>query len=290
MSHFIPPLYSKLGTSVKDLITKKYDFKNQITAKNNLQGGDLNVESTVVLGDGKEKGTSDFSGLVKTKYKNKDFGEFEGEIATKGALNGELRANKLHDGLVVTLKATEKPTGKIALEYKQEAVASTLSAEVQSGTTILEGSLVAGVDGFSVGGQTLYDTGKSDFDDYNFAGEYSAPDYAFTVKTASRAEQVIGSYYHRVPSSRAKLSTQVGGQLAWDLSNNSRVFTLGTEHDVDDTTTVKAKVDSNGILAGVVEHRLSNPALKVGLSSQWSGKNKSFNSEKFGVALTFGDF
>jgi voltage-dependent anion channel protein 2 len=290
MAAFFPPLYSKFGSSIKDLLTKKYDYKNQISTKNNVQGGDVNVESTIVLGEGKEKGSSDFSGTVKTTYKNKDFGQFEGEIATKGALAGELKATKLHEGLTVSLKATEKPTGKVGLEYKQDSLATTLSAEVQSGTTLVEGTVVAGVDGFSVGGQGLYNTAKNDLDDYNFGGEYAAPDYTFTVKTAAKAEQVVGSYWHRVPSSRGKLSTQVGGQLAWDLQTNARIFTLGTEHDVDDTTSVKAKIDSNGVVGGVVEHRLANPALKVGLSSQWNGKNKAFSSEKFGVALTFGDF
>jgi voltage-dependent anion channel protein 2 len=289
MAAFIPPLYSNIGKTFKDFIGKKYDYKNQISTKNNVQGGDVTLESTLVLGEGKEKGSSDFSGTVKATYKNKDFGQFDGEIATKGALSGELKATKLHDGLTVSLKATEKPTGKVTVEYRQESVATTLSAEVQTATTLVEGTLVAGVDGFSVGGQGVYNSGKADVDDYNFAGEYTQPDYTLTVKTSQKAENVSGSYWHRIPSSRGKLSTQVGGQLAWDLQTNGRVFTLGTEHDVDETTSVKGKIDSTGIVSGVVEHRLANPAMKVGLSSQWNGKNK-FTSDKFGVALSFGDF
>jgi len=289
MAAFIPPLYNNIGKTFKDFIGKKYDYKNQVNTKNNVHGGDVTLDSTLVLGEGKEKGSSDFSGVVKATYKNKDFGQVEGEIATKGALWGEVKATKLHDGLTVILRGTEKPTGKVTAEYRQESVATTVSAEVQTGTTLVEGTLVAGVDGFSVGGQALYNTGKADVDDYNFAGEYSQPDYTLSVRTANKAEQVNGSYWHKIPSSRGKLGTQVGGQLSWDLQSNNRVFTLGTEHDVDDSTSVKGKIDSNGIVSGVVEHRLANPAMKVGLSSQWNGKNK-FTSDKFGVALSFGDF
>jgi voltage-dependent anion channel protein 2 len=285
-SAFVPPLFSKLGNSAKDLLTKKYDFKNTVGTKNN-QNQDLSIESVATIGEG-----FDVSGNVKLKHKNKDVGEFEGEFNTKGTLTGELKATKLQDGLTVILKGTEKPTAKVGLEYKRESLAASVSSDVSfspSTSAKLEAAVVAGVDGFSVGGQGSYDTNKSVVDDYNFGAEYSDKDYTLTLKTAKKADEVIASYFHNLPS-KTKLKTQVGGQFSWALNTDQKVLTFGSEHDVDDTTTVKAKIDTNGAFATAIEHRLSNPALKVALSSTWDGKKKSFSPEKFGVALTFGDF
>jgi len=289
---FLPPLFSKLGTATKDLLTKKYDFKNQVGSKHNVSG-DLNIESTATVGE-----AWDVSGNVKTKYKNKDFGEFEGEFNTGGALTGELKANKLHDGLTVVVKGTEKPNAKVSLEYRRESVSATVGTDVNfSGKTTakLDASVVAGVDGFSVGGNVVYDADKSALDDYNFGAEYSEKDYTLTLKTApndkskaKKADEVVASYFHNLPA-KGKHKTQVGGQASWNLTSDDRVLTFGSEHDVDDNTLVKAKVDTNGIFATAIEHRLANPALKVALSSSWEGKKKTTTPEKFGVALTFGD-
>jgi voltage-dependent anion channel protein 2 len=285
MAAFVPPLWSKLGNSFKDLIEKKFNFKNAIIIKNNVQA-DLTLESTAYLGDH----FGDFSGLVKTTYKNKDFGQFEGEIETTGNIKGELKASKLYDGLTIVLKATQKPTGKVTAEYKRENVSTTVSADVSNDKTVVEGTLVGGFDGFAVGGQVAYDTAAADVKDYNFGAEYAQGDFVATVKTSDKADKVAGSYFHTLPSSRNKLKTQVGGSMGWDLAAKKGVLTIAAEHDVDETTTGKAKIDSEGIIAGVVEHRLNNPNVKVALSAQWNGKQPGTTPDKFGVQATFGDY
>jgi len=290
---FLPPLFSKLGTATKDLLTKKYDFKNQVGSKHNVSG-DLNIETTATVGD-----AWDVSGNIKTKYKNKDFGEFEGEFNTGGALTGELKANKLHDGLTVVVKGTEKPNAKVSLEYRRESVSATVGTDVNfSGKTTakLDASVVAGVDGFSVGGNVVYDADKSALDDYNFGAEYSEKDYTLTLKTApndkskaKKADEVVASYFFNLPS-KTKLKTQVGGQLLYGVTSKNWVGTVGSEHDVSEAATLKVKVDSDGALATAIEHRLANPALKVALSSSWALKKKTTTPDKFGAALIFGDF
>jgi len=177
----------------------------------------------------------------------------------------------------------------VTAEYRHESVSGTASADVSQATTKLEGTLVAGFEGFSVGGQASFDTDKNEVDDFNFGAEYSQNDFTATLKTAKKADEVVAGYFHNIPS-KLKLKTQVGGQLNVDLAKNTRVYTFGAEHDVDDFTTVKGKVNSESELAGVVEHRLTNPFLKVALSGSWNGKAKSTQPEKFGVALTFGDY
>jgi len=249
---------------------------------------DLNVESTVVVGD-----NSGLSGTVKTKYKNKDFGEVEAEVGTapnkdKATLSAEVKATKLYDGLTVTAKGTDVWSAKLGTEYKHESVAASLAVEATKESNQVEATLAAGFDGFSVGGQGKY-CANHGIADYNFGAEYSQPEYVLTLKTEKKAEQLIGSYWHNLPTSRNKLKTQVGAQISWNLESGNKVFTVGTEHEIDEVTTAKGKIDTDGQLAAVLEHRLTNPFMRLSLSANWKVQDKTSAPKQFGVALTFGD-
>jgi hypothetical protein len=289
MSAFVPPLWSKFGTNLKDLLTKKYDYKHQVTVKNNV-ASDLTVESTVGVNE-----NSSLNGTVKAKYKNKDFGEIETEVATvpnkdKATLSAEVKATKFYDGLTVTAKGSDgQPLVKVGAEYRHESVATSVSVEHTKDTNQVEATLAAGFDGFSVGGQGKY-CASHGVSDYNFGAEYSQADYALTLKTEAKTEKLVGSYWHNVPTSRNKLKTQVGAQVAWNLESGLKTFTVGTEHDIDEVTAIKAKIDTTGALGAVVEHRLANPAMKLNLSANWNVQDKSTAPKQFGVALTFGDY
>jgi len=284
---FIPPLWGKFGTSTKDLITKKYDFKNQLAVKNNV-ASDLGIESTVGLND-----LTTFNGTVKANYKNKDFGSLETEINTvpnkdSATLQAELKATKLHDGLTLIVKGTDVPNFRATAEYRHEAIATSAQVDAARDNTQLEGTLVAGFDGFSVGGQGRYCFAHG-VNDYNFGAEYSQADYALTLKTERKTEKLVGSWFHNIPTSRNKLKTLLGGQFGWELDKGVKVFTVGAEHDIDEGTTLKSKIDTNGDLSSVLEHRLLNPNLRLNLSASWGLPKKTTAPNQFGVALTMGE-
>jgi len=286
---FVPPLWSNFGKSLKDLLTKKYDYKHQVTVKNNL-GADLGLESTVGL---HEKDAGAFTGLVKAKYKNKDFGEVEAEVGThpnkdKATLQAEVKATKLYEGLTVALRGNDVPTVRAGAEFRQESVAASLFVEAGKESNAVEGTLAAGFDGFTVGGQGKY-CSKHEIADYNFGAEYSQSDYFLTLKTAKKAEELLAGYFHTLPG-RGKLKTQVGAQVGWNLDTGAKVFTVGTEHDIDETTATKAKIDTEGLLAAVLEHRLSNPMLRLQLSANWRVSDRVAAPKAFGVGLTFGEY
>jgi len=286
MASFVPPLYSKLGKSLSDLVKKKYDYSSQLSTRNNVTS-DVTIESTGLLN---EKGT--YSGKVKATYKNKDFGQVESEANTEGALTAEVKATKLVDHLTLTLSGSERPSGKLLAEYQQEHFSLSGQVEHSQETTKLEATAVVGFEGFAVGGQARYDTATSDLEDYNAGAEYSHDDFTATLVTTDRADKLVASYYHKIKNRQAGLKTFVGGRFEYDLTKqaNNRVLTVGAEHDVDRTTTVKGKYDSSGTLSGVVEHRLDNPSLKLNFAAQWSGKNKTTTPEKFGFGVNFGDY
>jgi len=286
---FVPPLWSNFGKSLKDLLSKKYDYKHQISVKNNL-GSDLGLESTVGL---HEKDAGAFTGQVKAKYKNKDFGELEAEINThpnkdKATLQAEVKATKFYDGLTVSLRGLDVPTVRVGAEFRQENVATALFVEAGKESNAVDGSLAAGFDGFTVGAQGKY-CSVHGVVDYNFGAEYSQTDYFLTLKTAKKAEELLAGYFHTLPNTRNKHKTQVGAQVNWNLESGNRVFTVGTEHDIDETTTTKAKIDTEGLLAAVLEHRLTNPLLRLQLSANWRVQDRQAAPKQFGVGLAFGD-
>jgi voltage-dependent anion channel protein 2 len=283
---FVPPLYSKLGKTLSDLFKKKFEYDGKVSSRN-IVNNELTLESSSNL---TEKGT--FAGNVKATYKNKDFGEVEGEMNTSGSLTGSAKATKLAKNLTVTLSGTERPSCKLLAEYQKEYFAVSGHVEHNADTTKLEGTVVVGFDGFSVGGQARYDTAAADLEDYNAGAEYTHDDFTATLVTSDRADKLVASYFYKLKNRTAGLKTSVGGRFEYDLTKqaNNRVLTIGVEHDIDAASNMKAKVDSNGTLAGVVEHRLNNPSVKLAFAAQWAGKNKSTTPEKFGVGVHFGDY
>jgi len=287
MAAFVPPKYADIGKALKDLLSKKYDYKNAVAVKHNV-APDTSLESTVNVGNG----VGDWSGAAKLKYKNKDLGELESEVNTKGPLTAELKANKLPvNGLTVTAKGTDAPLARLGAEYRAESVSGSVHGEIDSSSSKLEATVVAGVDGFSVGGQGVFDVDEKHVKDYNLAAEYTHGDFTATAKTADRLDKLYVGYYHTVPSSRPKLKTQVGGGLQYNIKSGEKALTFGAEHDIDEATSAKAKVDSHGNAAAQWEHRLTNPALKVAFSAAFDAdKRDGVKPNKFGAHLTFGDY
>jgi voltage-dependent anion channel protein 2 len=279
---FVPPFFKDFGKKAKDLLSKKYDYQNKLTAKNNVQS-DLTIESSTTSD---EKGN--WSGAVKATYKDKAFGQVETEVDTAGKASVEVKAQKLVTNTSVNVKATQKQDARISAEYTQDNLSAIAGIDASKNGSSADLEVAAGLDGFAVGANGKYDFTKSEVNTYNAGAEYSAKDFTASVKTDKKFEAVLGSYYHNVSTGRAG-KTQVGGQFSHDFNKKASVLTIGTEHDVDAATTLKAKVDSEGAVAGAVEHRLANPAVKINAAAAFN-KNTGFAAQSFGVGFTFGDF
>ncbi len=141
-----------------------------------------------------------------------------------------------------------------------------------------------GFDGLSVGGQFKYDITGQRLADFNAGAEYSQPDYTVTLKTSEQANKIATSYLH-------KLSPQltVGGLFCFDIESNKRLLTVGGSYRIDSASFTKAKLDTNGTLSTVFEHRLRNPNVKLVLASEYNAKQVSTVPEKVGLAVHLGD-
>jgi len=288
---FVPPFFSKLGKSATDLFTKKYTYKNEVSAKNKTKIG---LTFTPGLDVSNTKGTT---GNLKLKYKKDTFGEAEATFSTTGASKGTVKAKKLVKNTTLIAEADAKPKNhpkeplaKAAVEYQQD----NLAAQVDYSTSfwkhsMLHAAVVAGFDGLSVGGEASVDPQHTkQLDDYSAAVQYDKNDYTVTVKTTDkfRGFQALGLY-------KLNADHQIGACVNKKLDGgDDDSFSLGTEYKMDAVTKLKAKADTKGIVSGVVETRMKNPNVLVNFATSVDAGNlkSGVAAKDFGVSFLFGDY
>jgi len=270
---FIPPFFKNFGKTLSDLFKEQYDYSRQLKIKSTTANG-------VVLESSFKNGNE---GGVKATCKQPDIGTLQAELYTTGSTKYSVKNEKLAKGLTLKLSGDEKPSGKVEIDYAQEHVATSLVADVAANTS-LDAALVTGFEGLSVGGHYKHDVVAQQTKDYNVGAEYSFNDYTFTVKTSDAISKVSVGYLHRYST-----DLQLGAQLAYDLKDHKNLLTVGTAYTVDKSTALKAKVDSQGLLAAVLEHKLPHPAAKIAISVENNAKAASTTPQSFGITLHLGD-
>jgi hypothetical protein len=274
---YAPPLWGKLGVSIKDLFTKKYTFKNQVVVKKHNEKTGLTVEV---------QSQGELNGYIKATQKSKDYGTAEVNVNTSGKADGKVTLDRLGlAGLVVTITGNEKPSGKINVDYSQELFAASASADSGSGgksRPMFEGTAVVGYEGLSVGGQVKFDS--TDMKDFNAAAEYKHSEFTATVQSAENTEKITVSCYRaHSPDLQIGASVDVG-------KAGQRVLSFGHEYQVDADTIVKGKFNTKGVVAAYVEYKMPNPKLQVGVGVSCNVSQSTIVADQFGLSFNIGDF
>jgi len=283
---FVPPFYSKFGKSFSDLLKKKYDYKHSLTHKDQVEN--LTVETGVTAND------TGLVGKVKSVCKH-SFGESEMNVETDGSvLEAKGKHVKLYEGLSLQLTANGvRPSGQVLAEYARPNMSSHLQVDGSSDDTKLNGSVVLGSEGLAVGLSATYGLKSATVEDYNGGVEYTNPkkDTTVTVQTRRSATVMSASYFRVLNNRTPGFKTHFGAQLDATLASPYTTYglTLATEHRVSKDLNIKAKIDTQGTLATVVEHRLDNPQVMASFAAQWSLSKKNSSPDRFGVGLTVGD-
>lgn len=277
---FVPPTFGDFGKSVKDLLKKKFDYNYEVATKHKASKG-VTVEAS-----GKGAGGS-VTGATKVNYKSKDFGSVEVKLNTTGKekdQSAKVTLNQLGDGLEVVLSGDARPAGKAEVTYAQDFFTGNLTVDSNGSNASFVGSGVIGHDGLSVGAEVQASSSGS-VDDYNVGCQYAQPDFTMSLKTANSSEHITASYFQKVSG-----STQVGTQFFHNPEKDVRELTFGLQHTLDADTTVKTKVNSNGVLAAAIEHRLNQGPL-LGVAGSFNLLSKDpLAAQQFGISLKFGDF
>jgi len=289
MSDWIPPYYNKLGKKVKDLLGKKFEIKSELKTVNKSANG--------VTLDTSLNSTGPLSGTCKGTYKPGCY-ELEGVFKTTAEVNLKATSKKLLPGLEVSLQGkSKKQQVLLDAKYAQPfyAGAATITTNVNDYKTVLDGSLMIGFDGLSVGVSGKVDVlAEEKLTDYNCGAEYSQDDLTLSLFTEKLGSKITASYWQKLSGDCSlAASLKMDPDCLQDGKGAEHCLTVGVDYRLDSATKLAAKANTSGIVSTNIEHVLSNPRLKIAIgasfdSKKCSGSNAS--ADKFGVACTFGDF
>jgi len=287
------PIFKDLGKRASDLFSKDFPSdKKEIRTE--WKGQTLNgvtFETSLV----KDKNGA-ILGTLTPKYKFKEYGaEISGEFNTKRDFKGELNVtDQFVDGLktIFTFNKGAEIWSTLGYEYKHKLGTSTASIDYgKSKGSTLSASGVVGSQGFAFGVSGDYFLGGNSLQTLNGTVSYSSAEFDVTafgrIKNQEEEKNEIGgSYFHKVSSDLA-----VGSEIVYDLSNPDAKpkLTFGTQFALNYDTTLKAKFDTNGILALSYQQKFNKNA-KLTVSSSIDTNNLSGKSAStFGLALNLSD-
>jgi hypothetical protein len=277
-----PPQFSKIGSKVKDLFSKKYDYHNNIKVTNKTDG--LTIEA-----GGNDK-SGDFNGNVVVTHKNKSYGETEVTLDTSGKSKDskvKFKFNKFQDGMDATVSSSLDMAPTVEMNHKTGSSAVNAKFTTNGEKHSLSFSATYGVfDALTLGGS--FDSkdfssvsGVYPVSDADASLEYTSGDVVVSAVTKKFFSKVGATLFQKWTDS---LEWGASITLLPEVSD----LTVGAEYKMDKSSTVKAKAATNGVVGWAIEHKLKDPNFKLNLASEFDiNAGKSTN---FGVGLSFGDY
>lgn len=279
----VPPSYSDLGKSARDLFNKGFNYGfHKLEAKSKTSQG---VEFTVNGSSNHDSGK--VTGSLETKYKVKDYGlTFLEKWNTDNTLGTEITVeDQLVKGLKLSFDTqfapqTGKKSGKIKTAYKQEYVNVNCDVDFDFAGPTINGAAVLGYNGWLAGYQMAFDTSKSKLSRSNFAVGYSADD--FTLHTSvNDGSEFSGSVFQRV-----NRQLETGVNLSWAAGSNATKFGIAAKYCPEKDTTIRAKVNNSSQI-GLAYQQKVRDGVSLTLSTLVEGKNFNQGGHKIGIGVDF---
>ncbi|XP_039624221.1 voltage-dependent anion-selective channel protein 2-like isoform X1 [Polypterus senegalus] len=278
----VPPSYSDLGKSAKDIFSKGYGYGAvKLDLKTKSQSGVMEFNTS----GSSNTDTGKASGSLETKYKMHDLGlSFTQKWNTDNTLTTEVSMeDQLAKGLKLTFDTsfvpnTGKKSGKLKTNYKRDYVNLGCDIDFDFAGPTVHGTAVLGYDGWLAGYQMAFDTSKSKLAQNNFALGYKAGDFQLHTNVNDGTE-FGGSIYQKVNDN---LETAVN--LAWTAGSNNTRFGIAAKYKLDADSSICAKVN-NASLIGVGYTQTLRPGVKLTLSTLIDGKNFSAGGHKIGLGF-----
>jgi len=276
-------VFKDIGKACNDLLTKDYKVgKSTVELKSKTSNGVTFTPTGTKSGD-------KFSGELKAKYCLSAGPECEVTVADSGVISATIEAADMFmKGLLLSLEAERPAPGKSGLlskanaivDYKAEAMTCKASYDCYSGAAAVCGTFAT--NGVTLGCSADYSTAKSALTKYAAACQLVQPDFTVAAKLATacgKSQTYTGTYYHKVSG-----DMQVGAELEKSSAKSDVGLAFGCTYKLDGATTVKGKVDSDGILSASYKQVISKLTTMT-LAAQIDTVNLSDNKHKFGMVL-----
>jgi len=292
-----PPIFKDISKRATDLLTKEFPTEEKKFEWKGTTTTGVTIETNAV-----QKGEGAIVGTITPSYKYKDYGvSVLGEFNTNKDIKLETSVeNQVVDGLKVTLTGEQKGKDTFATlagEYKHPKTSLNGSVDFgkSKGNTIKANS-VFGHNGWLLGlsAEYLLGSDNQELKLFNTTVGFSQKEFDVTVfgrivgaggENKADKNEIGGTYYHNVRD-----DVSFGAEVVFDTTTNTESkpkLSLGASYKLQEDTTLKAKIDTTGVLGLSYSQRFSkNSKLTIGAKMDTlSGKNNS--TMGFNIACTF---
>ncbi|XP_057770582.1 mitochondrial outer membrane protein porin of 34 kDa-like [Salvia miltiorrhiza] len=239
-----PGLYSDIGKSARDLLYKDYNSDQKFTITTYSPTG-VTLTST-----GTKKGELLLAD-VNTQLKNKNI-TTDIKVDTGSNLFTTVTIDELTLGLkaILSFRVHDQRSGKLELQYLHEYAGLSSSVGLTA-NPIVNLSVVLGNNKLALGSDASFDTKEGAFTKCNFGASFTNTDLIAALSLNDKGDTLSASYYHIVsPLS----SSVVGAEVTHSFSRNENTITVGTQHQLDPLTTVKARLNNVGKANALIQH------------------------------------
>jgi len=271
------PLYKDVDKAPRDLIKDDFDTKFSLKVKSEAPHGvslttttDYNPAASVLPTKINLKWAHE-SGFAVDKF----------EIASADKIALETSLTGVAPGLKFEFKGVDAATGTLGVIYKHQF--ATLSSELDiAGFSTFKTSVLGGSNGVSVGASADFNlSDKFDVKDFSAALAYTPCAGVFAgIKANKKFNEFNSAIAYRV-----KPNLSLAALIDIVPKKPSPKFNIGASYKCQPETTVKVKVDNDGVIRTSVKQDLPKKLTLVGAAEVDIRNISQFN---FGVTATLG--
>ncbi|XP_077240444.1 mitochondrial outer membrane protein porin of 36 kDa-like [Tasmannia lanceolata] len=268
-----PGLYSEIGKKARDLLYKDYQTDHKFTVTTYTSTG------VAITSTGIKKGDL-FIGDITTQLKNKNL-TTDIKVDTNSNLFTTITVDEPAPGLktIFSFVIPDQRSGKVELHYLHDYAGINTSIGLTA-SPIVNFSGVVGSNVLAVGADVAFDTATGNLTKYNAGLSFSKADLIASLNLNDKGDTLCASYYHTVSP---LTNTAVGAELSHSFSRNDNTLTVGTQHELDPLTKVKARLNNYGRTSALIQHEW-RPKSFITLSGEVDAQSIEKNA-KIGLAL-----
>ncbi|CAF2084824.1 unnamed protein product [Brassica napus] len=183
-----------------------------------------------------------FLGDVSTQIKNKNF-TADIKVATDSSLLTTFTYDEATPGLkaIVSAKVPDQKSGKVGLQYLHNYAGICTSVGLTT-SPIVNFSGVVGNNVLALGTDVSFNTQSGDFKHFNDGFSFTKDDLIAALTLNDKGDK-LNAHHIVNPLS----NTVVGAEVTHSFTTQRNAITVGAQHALDPLTTVKARVNNDGV-------------------------------------------
>ncbi|CAN4093624.1 unnamed protein product [Withania somnifera] len=268
-----PGLYSDIGKKARDLLYREYQTDHKFTITTYSPTG------VAITSSGQKKGDL-FLADVSTQLKNKNI-TTDIKVDTNSNLLATVTVDDTAPGLktIFSFQIPDQNSAKMELHYLHDYAGICTSVGLTANPSV-NFSGVLGTNVLALGTDVSFDTKAGAITKCNVGLSFTNADLITSLTLNDKGDALSASYYHIVSPLTC---TDVGVEMAHCFSTNENTIPVGTQHQLDPLTTVKARVNNFGKATALIQHEW-RPKSLITISGEVDTKAVD-RSAKFGLAL-----